>query len=68
MVKTLAEASERARLQKQFHNDSVDALHNMNRTGQGYRLDDAVMYFKALALHRQGQGPKPLRPAMVKVI
>ena len=67
MVKTLADASERARLQEQFHNDSMQALRNMNETGLGYRLDDAIVYFKALALHRQGQGPKPVRPAMVKV-
>ena len=67
MVKTLADASERARLQEQFHNDSMQALRNMEETGLGYRLDDAIVYFQALALHRQGQGPKPARPAMVKV-
>ena len=67
MVQTLADASERARLQEQFHNDSMQALRNMEETGLGYRLDDAIVYFQALALHRQGQGPKPARPAMVKV-
>ncbi len=67
MVKALADASERARLQEQFHQDSMDALRDMNETGLGYKLDDAHTYFKALALHRQGQGPKPDRPAIIKV-
>ena len=61
MVKTLADASERARLQEQFHNDSMDALRNMEATGLGYALEDVKVYLKARALDRNTPRP-PMVP------
>ena len=61
MVKTLADASERAHLQEQFHDDSMDALRNIEETGLGYALEDVKVYFKARALDRSTPRP-PMVP------
>ena len=61
MVKTLADASERARLQEQFHNDSMEALRNMEETGLGYALEDVKVYLEARALDRSTPRP-PMVP------
>jgi predicted transcriptional regulator len=66
MVQTLAEAAQRARLRQTFQVESLEALHEMRETGKGYELDSVREYFRKLASHRQGKGPKPRRPAPVK--
>ena len=67
MVKTLADATERTRLRDQFQQDSLNALREMKVTGMGYALDDVRVYFKELALFRQGKATKPNYPDMKKV-
>lgn len=61
MVKTLADASERSRLQEQFHQDSMDALRDMEETGLAYAWDDVKIYLKARALDRNTPRP-PMKP------
>jgi predicted transcriptional regulator len=67
MVKTLADATERARLREQFHQDSLEALREMKETGMGYDFDDVRDYFERLAVYRKGDGPKPAYPTLKKV-
>jgi len=61
MVRTLADASERARLQEQFHQDSMDALRDMEETGMAYAWGDIKIYLKARALDRNTPRP-PMKP------
>lgn len=60
MVKTLSDASERARLQDQFTRDALAAEQDMLDRG-GYEWDDVKAY---LAARRRGENPArpPLRP------
>lgn len=60
MVKTLADASERARLRAQFHQDSLDALKEMDETGLGYEWEEVKTYLRARATDRDTPRP-PLR-------
>lgn len=59
MVKTLADATQRHRLQEQFQQDSLDALHEMEDTGLAYAWDDVKVYLKARALNRDTPRPEP---------
>ena len=59
MVKTLAETTERARLQGQFVQDSLDALSAMDRTGLGHGWSDVQAYFSQMAEFRAGRGERP---------
>jgi hypothetical protein len=67
MVKILEETAVRAKMREEFEKDSQSALRDMKDTGLAFDFDDAKRYFKALALYRQGGGPKPERPAMVRL-
>ncbi len=60
MVKTLSDASERARLQDQFTRDALAAEQDMLRRG-GYDWEDVKLY---LAARARGENPErpPLRP------
>ncbi len=58
MVKTLAEAAERAHLQAQFAKDAADALADMEASGLGYDWDDVKTY-----LHARSTDPAAARPA-----
>ncbi|MEX1168415.1 MAG: ribbon-helix-helix protein, CopG family [Hydrogenophaga sp.] len=64
MVKTLADTAQRARLRDRFHQDSLDALQEMDATGHGHEWTDVKAYFAQMAEFRAGQGerPKPLVP------
>lgn len=68
MIKTLSEATERARLREQFTQDSLEALREMKETGLGHNFEDVRSYFDALAAYRRGDGPKPKRPVPTKVM
>jgi predicted transcriptional regulator len=68
MVKTLADATARAQQREQFQQDSVDALREMKETGLGHSLEDMREYFALLGAYRKGQGPKPIYPALSKVV
>jgi len=59
MVKTLAEAAERARLRAHFTQDAVDALADMEASGVGYDWDDVKTY-----LHARATDPDAARPAL----
>lgn len=67
MLQTLTAATQRAYLRKKFQQDSEDALRNMQSTGMGHELAAVRDYFSRLAVFRQGNGPRPQRPAMTKV-
>ncbi len=57
MVKTLAEATDRARLREQFTKDSEEALHEVRESGLAYHFEDVRAYFAARA-----RGESPPRP------
>lgn len=59
MVKTLGEATERARLREQFTQDSLEALREVQETGLAYEFDDVRDYFAARA-----RGENPPRPVL----
>jgi predicted transcriptional regulator len=59
MVKTLAESAERSRLRDRFHQDSLDALREMNETGLGHSWDEVKAYFRQMAEFRAGCGERP---------
>ena len=61
MVKTLADASERARLQEQFHLDSVASFEEVQASGLAYDWEEVKVYLKARAKDRSTPRP-PLRP------
>lgn len=67
MLEALSDTAERARLREKFQTDSLEALRGMRETGKGYALESVREYFRKLALYRRGKGPKPRRPAPVKV-
>ena len=60
--------TKRASLREQFERDAQEALRVMKTTGLGYELDDAREYFTKLAAFRKGEGPKPSRPRLTKII
>lgn len=64
MVRTLAEATERARLREQFTEDAAAAEREMLATGLGHALDDVRAYFTQMAAFRAGRAerPAPLKP------
>ena len=68
MVKTLAEAAERSRLQEQFTQDALAAEQQMLATGEGYGLEDVRTYFTQMAEFRAGRAPRPSRPAPQKLL
>lgn len=59
MVKTLADSTERARLRAQFHQDSLDALKQMDETGLGHHWEDVKAHFHQMAEFRAGRGERP---------
>lgn len=59
MVKTLADASERARLRARFHQESLDALKEMDETGLGHGWDEVKAHFRQMAEFRAGRGERP---------
>ena len=61
MVKTLADASERAHLQEQFHLDSVASFEEVQASGLAYDWEEVKVYLKARAKDRSTPRP-PLRP------
>ncbi|MBE0589253.1 hypothetical protein D9M69_577230 [compost metagenome] len=64
MVRTLADASERARLREQFTQDALAAEQDMLATGMGHTLEDVRAYFVQMAEFRAGRAerPAPLAP------
>lgn len=60
MVKTLADAAERARQREQFTQDALAAERDMLARG-GHDLADVKAYFEARARGEQAERP-PLRP------
>lgn len=62
MVKTLADATERARLREQFTQDALAAEQDMLARG-GYDLADVQIYFEARARGERPERP-PLRPVV----
>lgn len=60
MVKTLADSAERSRLREGFHQDSLDALREMNETGLGHDWMDVKAYFRQLAEFHAGRGERPV--------
>ena len=65
MVKTLADASARARLQEQYQSDGVTAFEEVQATGLAYDWEDVKTYLKARAKDRSTPRP-PLRPWRVE--
>ena len=61
MVKTLADASERARLQEQFHLDAVASFEEVQSSGLAYEWEEVKTYLRARAKDRSTPRP-PLRP------
>lgn len=68
MVKTLAEATQRAQLRGQFQQDALEALLDMKKTGLGHTLQDMRDYFAQLATYRKGQGLKPPNPTLTQAV
>jgi predicted transcriptional regulator len=64
MVKTLADATARARLREQFQQDSLEALREVEDSGLAYDFDDVREYFVKRAAWRHGEGPEPQRPPL----
>ena len=61
MVQTLADASQRAHLQRQFHLDGVTSFEEVQATGLAYEWEEVKVYLKARAKDRDTPRP-PLRP------
>jgi predicted transcriptional regulator len=61
MVKTLSDATERARLREQFYQDGVDSFEEVQASGLAYDWDEVKIYLKARAKDRSTPRP-PLRP------
>lgn len=61
MVKTLADAAERGRLQAQFTQDALAAALDMESTGLGHDLQDVRRYFDQMAEFRAGRAQRPSR-------
>lgn len=59
MVKTLSDATERARLRQQFDQDTADAWNEAENTGLSHGLEEVRQYFAAKATWRRGEGPQP---------
>jgi hypothetical protein len=67
MVRTLAEAAERARLREQFTQDALAAEQELRATGMGHEWSEVRDYFARMAAFRAGQAerPAPLVPKRV---
>jgi len=67
MVRTLAEAAQRARLREQFTQDALAAEREMRATGLGHEWEDVRAYFAQMAEFRAGRAerPAPLVPKNV---
>ncbi|MFT4241849.1 MAG: ribbon-helix-helix protein, CopG family [Acidovorax sp.] len=67
MVRTLADAVERARLRERFTQDALEAEQEMRATGLGHEWGDVRAYFAQMAAFRAGQAerPAPLVPTKV---
>lgn len=61
MVKTLADAAERAQWRERFTQDSLEALADMERTGLGHEWEDVKAYFAQMAEFRAGRASRPAR-------
>lgn len=61
MVKTLADAAERARLREQFTQDALAAERQMQATGMGHSLEDVRQYFAQMTEFRAGRAERPAR-------
>jgi predicted transcriptional regulator len=63
MVKTLADAAERARRQAQFTQDATDALADMEASGLGYDWGDVKTYLQVRSTDPTTARPvlKPIR-------
>jgi predicted transcriptional regulator len=59
MVRTLADAAERARLREQFTQDALAAEQDILTTGMGYRLEDVRAHFDQMAEFRAGRSERP---------
>lgn len=59
MIKTLADAADRAHQREKFQQDSMDALEEVERTGLAYRFEDVRAYFAARA-----RGENPAKPKL----
>ena len=68
MVKTLADAAERGRLQEQFTQDALAAEREMEATGLGHDLQDVRRYFAEMAEFRAGRAPRPSRLVPKKMV
>jgi predicted transcriptional regulator len=64
MLKTLGDATERARLREQFHQDALDALRGMEETGLAYDFEDVRAYFSAKATARKTGDTMPAQPVL----
>ena len=67
MVRTLAEAAERAQLREQFTQDALQAEREIRATGMGHEWEDVRVYFAQMAAFRAGKAerPAPLVPKKV---
>lgn len=68
MVKTLADAAERAQLREQFTQDALAALDDMERTGLGHDWEDVQAYFAQMAEFRAGRASRPERLVPKKLL
>ena len=59
MVKTLADAAERARLRERFTQDALAAEQDLLDTGTGHTLEDVRAYFVQMAEFRAGRAERP---------
>ncbi len=67
MVRTLAEAAQRAQLREQFTQEAQEAEQTLRATGLGHEWGDVRAYFAQMAAFRAGQAerPAPLVPKKV---
>lgn len=67
MVRTLADAAERARLRQRFTQDALEAERQMLSTGLGHDWEDVRAYFAQMAAFRAGRAerPAPLVPKKI---
>ncbi|WP_439112360.1 ribbon-helix-helix protein, CopG family [Hydrogenophaga sp.] len=61
MVRTLAEATERAHLREQFTQGALAAERQMQATGMGHSLEDVRQYFAQMTEFRAGHVERPVR-------
>ena len=64
MVKAISDTARRAAQREQFHQDSLDAIAEVERTGLAYKLDDVKIYLEQRARWRQGLADEPAQPPL----